>query len=156
MQVQSRVPAYKEMYEMFRKRTPEDKVQRPSSAAVEKAFGILLDPEFQACLSSRRPLSGPPHLPRNPSRNGDHDHDHHDRSFAAPSSSSCPPSAKFQQLNATLRQHMYDIVDSRWNCTKLKFQRSRSGYTRSAMKKGRMITSSPKPSWASEEELAED
>ena len=138
--------AYKEMYDTYSRRTPEDKVQRPSSAAVEKAFEVLLDRKFQACQSSRRPLSSPPQVPA--SRNSSI----HNHSF----SSGSTPSVRFQQLNATLRQHMYDFVDSRWHGTKMKFEKSKSGYTRSAMKRGRMITSSPKLSWMPDEELVED
>ena len=153
-QVQSRVPAYKELYEACSRRGPGDKAPRPSSAAVEKAFGVLLDRHFQACQSTRRPLSSPPQLPAS-RRAGRHQHNHHNDNHDS-STSTAAPSARFQQLNATLRQHMYDFVDSRWRSAKIKFQRSKSGYTRSATKKGRMITSSPKLSWMSDEELVED
>ncbi|XP_076458387.1 uncharacterized protein LOC143292090 [Babylonia areolata] len=148
-QVKSRVNAYREMYNTYSKRTPEDKVLRPSSAAVEKAFEVLLDKEFQACQSSRRPLSCPPKArPSRPCSRGSNQS----------STLSSTPSTKFQQLNATLRKQMYDFVDSRWLNARVKFQRTKNGYSKdkSAMKRARMVTSSPKQaSWVSEEELVE-
>ncbi|KAK7113457.1 uncharacterized protein [Littorina saxatilis] len=134
-QVNSRVNAYREMYDTYSKMTPEAKVTRPSSAAVQKAFDVLLDKKFQAVQSSRRPLSSPSKLlqPRPSSRTGSH-----------ASSPGSAPSLRFQQLNNTLRQQMYDYLDTHWFHTKLRFQRTKNGYTRSAMKKGRMITSSPR------------
>ncbi|KAL8575775.1 hypothetical protein ACOMHN_004962 [Nucella lapillus] len=143
-QVNSRVHAYREMYNTYSKRTPEAKVLRPSSAAVEKAFDVLLDKEFQACQSSRRPLSCPSKANRHcrpSSRASDH------------SSVMSTPSTKFRQLNTTLRQQMYDLLDSRWHSTKMKFHRTKNGYSKSDMKKARMVTSSPKELWGSDEEL---
>nr|KAG5710221.1 hypothetical protein BaRGS_006740 [Batillaria attramentaria] len=139
-QVQSRVQAYRDMYNTYSNRKAEDKVQRPSSAAVEKAFEVLLDRNLKPSKGRRvRPHSSPAVLPR--ARPG---------SGRTQSSDSSCHEPIFQHLNAKLRRQMYDMVDTQWYRTKLKFQRCKSGYAKT---KSRLPVQfhQPRLSWMSDE-----